>query len=180
MSALAERPPDQAESAASRVGVDAGVIREARRLQRRRRATVALVMILMAFGVVVAFGPGGRSVRPAGPAHSQPSPVLALDSGALFSQPPYMGVSCGVANSIACDRIGLTVWLRRPARAVTAMIAGSAFRLDNPTWSDPGITGSGLCSRDSYNLLGSPPDSACQPSTAPTGMAATVQTRSWS
>jgi hypothetical protein len=46
-----------------------------------------------------------------------------------------MGVACGVPNSIACDRIGVTVWLRRPARAVTATIADSTVRLDNPTWS---------------------------------------------
>lgn len=135
MTALAERPPDQAESCAAQVGVDAGVIKEARRRQRRRRATVALMMLLVGIGVVVAFGRSGQPLRPTQPAARQPSPVLALDNGALFSQPPYMGVACGVPSSIACDRIGLTVWLRRPARAVTATIADRTFRLDDPTWS---------------------------------------------
>lgn len=37
---------------------------------------------------------------------------------------PYMGVACPTPNSIACDRIGLAVWLDEPARRVTANIAG--------------------------------------------------------
>jgi hypothetical protein len=45
-----------------------------------------------------------------------------------------MGVSCHVPNSIACDRVGLSVWLARPA-SVTATIAGLGLRLNDPTWS---------------------------------------------
>jgi hypothetical protein len=135
VSALAERPPDQRESPTTHADVEDGVIKEARRRQRRRRATVAFVIVLAALGVVVAFGRSGRPLRASGPGTGRPGPVLALDNDALFSQPPYMGVSCGVPNSIACDRIGLTVWLRSPARAVAATIAGRTFRLDNPTWS---------------------------------------------
>ncbi len=45
-----------------------------------------------------------------------------------------MGVSCHTPNSIACDRIGLTVWLARPAN-VTATIAGAPLSLNDPTWS---------------------------------------------
>ena len=41
-----------------------------------------------------------------------------------------MGVRCGVPNWIGCDRVGLAVWLRRPAMAVSATIAGRAVRLD--------------------------------------------------
>ena len=37
---------------------------------------------------------------------------------------PYMGVSCKVPNSIACDRVGLAVWLPRRAKAVTAWFNG--------------------------------------------------------
>jgi len=40
-----------------------------------------------------------------------------------------MGVACPVPNSIACDRVGLAVWLRRPAVAVTATIAGMTIHL---------------------------------------------------
>jgi hypothetical protein len=46
-----------------------------------------------------------------------------------------MGVSCQLPNSIACDRIGLSVWLRRPALAVTATIAGASLKLNDPNWS---------------------------------------------
>jgi hypothetical protein len=48
-----------------------------------------------------------------------------------------MGVACHVPNSIACDRVGLGVWLRRPAIAVSATIAGSALNLNDPAWSGP-------------------------------------------
>jgi hypothetical protein len=41
-----------------------------------------------------------------------------------------MGVSCPVANSIACDRVGLAVTLKRPADSVTATVAGRRVTLD--------------------------------------------------
>ena len=43
---------------------------------------------------------------------------------------PYMGVACPDPNTIACDRVGLSVVLRRPALAVQATIAGHTFSLD--------------------------------------------------
>jgi hypothetical protein len=52
----------------------------------------------------------------------------------VFVQDPYMGVSCHVPNSVACDRVGLSVWLARPA-SVTATIAGTPLRLNDPRWS---------------------------------------------
>lgn len=42
---------------------------------------------------------------------------------------PYLGVSCPQPNSIACDRVGLAVWLKRSAARVTAMVDGRALRL---------------------------------------------------
>jgi hypothetical protein len=48
---------------------------------------------------------------------------------------PYMGIACGRPNSIssatACDRVGLAVWLKRPAQHVTASIAGRPLTLSN-------------------------------------------------
>jgi hypothetical protein len=40
-----------------------------------------------------------------------------------------MGVSCPVANSIACDRVGLAVWLKHPAVSVSATINGARLPL---------------------------------------------------
>jgi hypothetical protein len=56
---------------------------------------------------------------------------------ALLSREPYMGVSCPIANSFACDRVGLAVWLREPALSVDAAIAGMELELDDPEWSGP-------------------------------------------
>ena len=49
---------------------------------------------------------------------------------AVLAQPPYMAIACRVANSIACDRIGLAVWLRRPAVWVDATVGGRTLKLD--------------------------------------------------
>jgi hypothetical protein len=49
---------------------------------------------------------------------------------AVFTQEPYMGVRCPIANSITCDRVGLAIWLRHPAVHVTAAIAGQPLVLD--------------------------------------------------
>lgn len=91
----------------------------------------------MVAAAYVAFGPGHGTSHPAGAGTGLPQLALALDANALFSQSPYMGVACHIPNSIACDRIGLTVWLRRPALSVTATIAGRSFSLENRMWSGP-------------------------------------------
>jgi hypothetical protein len=41
-----------------------------------------------------------------------------------------MGVACPQPNAIACDRVGLAVWLKRPAISVNASIAGQPLELD--------------------------------------------------
>jgi hypothetical protein len=55
----------------------------------------------------------------------------------LLNREPYMGVSCRIPNSFACDRVGLAVWLQEPAVTVDAAIAGSELDLDDPEWSGP-------------------------------------------
>jgi hypothetical protein len=61
--------------------------------------------------------------------------VAVVESpSAVFWKDPYIGVACHIPNSIACDRIGLAVWLRRPA-SVTATIAGAPLKLNDPHWS---------------------------------------------
>ena len=42
---------------------------------------------------------------------------------------PYLGVSCPVGNSIACDRVGIAVTFARPARLVTVQLAGRTVAL---------------------------------------------------
>ncbi len=62
------------------------------------------------------------------------TPVAAHD---VVEREPYLGVACRTPNSIACDRVGLALWLATPAARVTATIGGRTFALDDETWSDP-------------------------------------------
>jgi hypothetical protein len=55
----------------------------------------------------------------------------------LLTRTPYLGVACPVPDSIGCDRVGLAVWLTRPARSVSALIGGRRFALDDDHWSGP-------------------------------------------
>jgi hypothetical protein len=73
------------------------------------------------------------------PTGDPPARATAARSGAaperasrLLSRAPYVGVSCRRANSIACDRVGVAVWLKRPAVGVTATIAGQTLQLRPP------------------------------------------------
>jgi hypothetical protein len=50
----------------------------------------------------------------------------------LLTRGPYMGVACRKANSIACDRVGLAVWLRSRVTRLTATIDGRTFALRPP------------------------------------------------
>ena len=120
------RPP-----AAVAVVPEAGVIDAARRRQRRRRIGVAAVVVAAGVSaLIVARGDDGRAPerRP-----STPRAVAVAPDGVVART--YMGVSCHRANWIGCDRVGLAVWLKRPAEAVRATIAGRPLRLADPVWS---------------------------------------------
>ncbi len=54
----------------------------------------------------------------------------------VLRRPPYLGVSCPRANSIACDRVGLALWLRGDAARVSARVNGRALRLTEPESND--------------------------------------------
>jgi hypothetical protein len=99
--------------------------------RRRRRhqlvAWVGLTMCAVALLSYVAVRPGHGSGVASIP---QPRGAIAQPPAAVFSQPPYMGVRCAVPNSIACDRVGLAIWLKRPAYAVTASIDGRRLTMD--------------------------------------------------
>jgi hypothetical protein len=54
----------------------------------------------------------------------------------LVARAPHLGVACPKANSIACDRVGLAVWLRSPAARLSATIDGRTFALRPPATRD--------------------------------------------
>src|SRR5437870_4977306 len=53
---------------------------------------------------------------------------LAALSLGLY-QEPMIGVACPGPNVTTCGRIGVAVWLTRPATAVTAELAGARVRM---------------------------------------------------
>lgn len=117
--------------------LELGVIKEARKRQRRRRAAITAPLLAgCGLAIAIILGAGGAAKPPHAQARSQPSPVLGriANPSAVFVRDPYLGVACHIPNSIACDRVGLSVWLRRSA-VVTATIAGASLTLDNPHWS---------------------------------------------
>lgn len=98
------------------------------RQRRRRRAIVWIVLVLWGVAGLSYDVLRPRSMPPAGP--QEPGGTLAQSPSVVFSQPPYMGVRCSVPNSIACDQVGLAIWLKRPAYSVTASIDGRAFAMN--------------------------------------------------
>src|SRR5438270_737090 len=109
---------------------------------RSSLAAAAAVAVLVAAGCGDQDGRVASHTASPGPTTPGWAPGTVVLGGApiptadrVFSKDPYMGVACHVANSIACDRVGLAVWLRRPAIAVSASIAGAILKLDDPQWS---------------------------------------------
>lgn len=106
------------------------LIERARRRQRRRRRRVAAAVIAaIALGALVgvlADDPGSAPLR------SPKAPrVMVVSPDAVLARQPYLGVACPTPNSIRCDRVGLAVWLKRPALSVRATLAGRTFSLDH-------------------------------------------------
>jgi hypothetical protein len=98
----------------------------------RRRRYLRLMLALLtatAIGVFAAIAIQGGSGSTAGNTPSQPPRPVTVAPSRVLSQTPYLGVKCPVANSIACDRVGLAVWLKQPAVTVTATIAGARVAL---------------------------------------------------
>lgn len=49
-----------------------------------------------------------------------------------------MGVRCRTPNSVRCDRVGLAVWLAKPAQSLVAQIEGRSLDLVSPGEFVPG------------------------------------------
>jgi hypothetical protein len=111
----------------ARPGFSAGVIDEAWARRRRRLLVVAAVAATLAVTIVAVIAILSVHHKPSVRADSTP---LRVAPSAVLSRTPYMGVVCPVANSTTCDRVGLSVWLRNPAVAVSATIAGRPLTLD--------------------------------------------------
>jgi hypothetical protein len=116
----------------------AALFEEARRHARRRRQRAAfggLALVLIAVGValvVVRAHDGSAPTRPGAPAPVTVRPERVLERA------PYLGVNCARTSSIACDRVGLAIFLRSPAADVRATIAGRGFDLtDDPRQVGP-------------------------------------------
>ena len=104
------------------------IIEEAWEHRRRRHRTLgvaALATGATAAIVIAAVGPGSPS------GSSGPARPAVVAASTVLSRPPDIGVRCPVANSIACDRVGLAVWLKHPALSVTATIAGAPLALNH-------------------------------------------------
>ena len=110
------------------------IIEEARRRARKRRLVyaAAAAALLLTISVVLALNDGSGRVSD----HGQPSPARMAPADHLaLKREPYIGVSCRVPNSIACDRVGLAVWLRQPAARLTATINGGTVAMGLPCGS---------------------------------------------
>jgi hypothetical protein len=117
MPPMVARPGDVAAATFS-----ATVISDARRHQRRRRIRWALVALCVGAGAGLIASrmqtaPGGSATA---------SPAKRVAPAAVLAQAPGMGVACHLGM---CDWVGLAVWLRQPAVAVSATIAGRPMRL---------------------------------------------------
>lgn len=124
---------------------------EARARQRQRRArVVGLVSAALAAAAITLAATARPPSPPAPPPISAPAGTPVLAPAAVFGRDPYMGVRCGVPNSIACDALGLAVWLKRPARRVTATIDGRALTLDQVAARGAGLGGSPPVEFDGY------------------------------
>lgn len=106
----------------------APIIGEAWEHRRRRYRAIALATVASAIAVAIVAGLASIGSRSSG--SSIPDGVEAVAPSAVLSGGPYVGVSCPVANSIACDRVGLAVTLKHPAESVTATIAGARLTMN--------------------------------------------------
>lgn len=100
---------------------------EHRRQRYRSLGIMVLAAALIAAVALVIIASGSGQNTGSGAVSSNDTVV---PPSAVLARPPYMGVNCPVPNSIACDRVGLAVWLRRPATSVTATIAGARLALN--------------------------------------------------
>jgi hypothetical protein len=93
------------------------------RARRRRLGTLGTVGILVLALAGIIASRGSEPRERAGVASPRPAALV-------LPKPPGIGVACPAApNSIACDRVGIAVWLAHVPRRVNVVIAGHSVRL---------------------------------------------------
>jgi GNAT superfamily N-acetyltransferase len=96
--------------------------------QRRRHRSIAWSLVgLLAVALLLRLTSGGAQ---SGGTIAPRTPIPVVSAGTVLARAPYLGVRCPSPNSITCDRVGLAVWLRRPALHVSGTIAGQPLVLD--------------------------------------------------
>jgi hypothetical protein len=99
-----------------------------RRRRYRSLATIALSVGALA-ALVYVIRPAGSGPIARTSAHD-PSAIVAVRPSAVLSRRPYMGVAaCPRSQASTCDRVGVAVWLKRPASTIAASIAGEPLKL---------------------------------------------------
>ena len=93
---------------------------EAWRRARRRRLLIAAAAVTAAAAPIVVLG--HRESAPV-------APVAPVAATLALPKEPGMGVACPDANSIACDRIGIAVWLDSVPRRLVASVGGRSVAL---------------------------------------------------
>jgi hypothetical protein len=124
--------PDSPAAGSRLRALAGGVIDAARRRQRLRHRRAAVGLVALTAVALIAYAITDAAGRP-GSSTSTADHAAIVPATAVLAKAPYMGVACPVANSIACDRVGLAIWLRHPATTVTATIAGRPLILDGPS-----------------------------------------------
>jgi hypothetical protein len=102
---------------------------------RRPLAWAAVLLIAGLAAFVIAFDQPTDDRSP--PVAAPIRPAILVTPSSVLSREPYMGVACNVPNSTRCDRIGLAVWLKRPALTVSGAIDGRALSLRDRSLSTP-------------------------------------------
>ena len=98
--------------------------------RRRYRRLVLGALTAGAIAALVSLTTSGGSGSTAGRSAPLPPRPEVVAPSRVLSKSPYLGVNCPIANSVACDRVGLAVWLKRPAVSVMATIAGAPLALN--------------------------------------------------
>lgn len=105
---------------AYQLAVRLGVIELARRRRRRR--------LLETAAVAAAAGVAAAALLTTDPGPPSQLARHAVPAAAVLGRAPDVGMACLTPR--ACDRVGVAVWLRRPATSVSAIVAGHAVVLE--------------------------------------------------